>query len=134
MLALLKNVPASETGCVLVGRFSLCFHWWQQILQYHNCINNLIDDECLIKCAFVEDVYDPAYLLGSHKFYIWLQGQSVGLSIEDDLDVSTVIGDAKNRCAQTWHQSSLSSVVRDVLLLYAYCHCYYRRTATATIC
>ena len=112
MLALLKNMPASETCCVMVGRFPLCFRWWQQILQYHNCINNLTDDERLIKCAFVEGVHDLAYLFGSHKVHIGLQGQSVGLSIEDDLDVSTVIGNAKNHCAQTWHQSSLSSVVR----------------------
>ncbi len=78
----------------------------------NNCINNLTDDERLIKCAFVEGVHDLAYLFGSHKVHIGLQGQSVGLSIEDDLDVSTVIGNAKNHCAQTWHQSSLSSVVR----------------------
>ena len=34
----------------------------------------------------------------------------LGLSIEND--VSTVIGNAKNHRAQTWHQSSLSSVAR----------------------
>ena len=48
----------------------------------------------------------------SHKVHSWLQGQSVVLSIEDDLDVSTVIGNAKSHYAQTWHQSSLSSVAR----------------------
>ena len=48
----------------------------------------------------------------SHKVHSWLQGQSVGLSIEDDLDVSTVIGNAKNQYAQTWNQHSLSSVAR----------------------
>ncbi len=47
----------------------------------------------------------------SHKVHSWLQGQSVVLSIEDDLDVST-IGNAKSHYAQTWHQSSLSSVAR----------------------
>ncbi len=57
-------------------------------------------------------MHDPAHLFWSHKVHSWLQGQSVGLSIEDDLDVSTVIGNAKNHYAQTWHQSSLSSVAR----------------------
>ena len=47
------------------------------------------------------------------KFTGWLQGQSVGLSIEHDLDVSTVTGIAKTQHAQTWHQSSLSSVARN---------------------
>jgi len=51
-------------------------------------------------------MHDPAHLFWSHKVHSWLQGQSVGLSIEDDLDVSTVIGNAKNHYAQTWHQSS----------------------------
>ena len=73
-----------------LGRFPLCFHWWQQILRYHKRINNLCDDERLIKCAFVEGMHDPAHLFWSHKIHSWLQGQSVGLSIEDDLDVSTV--------------------------------------------
>ena len=66
-----------------LGRFPLCFHWWQQILQYHNRIKNLSDDKCLIKCAFVEGMHDPAHLLWSHKVHTWLQGQSVVLSIED---------------------------------------------------
>jgi len=84
-------------------------------LRYHNRINNLSDEERLIKCAFVEGMHDPAHLFWSHKVHSWLQGQPVGLSIEDDLDVSTVIGNAKNHYiiyAQTWHQSSLSSVAR----------------------
>ena len=34
------------------GRYPLCFHWWQQILRYHNRINNLSADERLIQCAF----------------------------------------------------------------------------------
>ena len=41
-----------------------------------------------------------------------LQGQSVGLNIEGELDVGTVIGSAKNHCTQTWHQNFLSSVAR----------------------
>jgi len=81
-------------------------------LRYHNRINNLSVDERLIKCAFAEGMHDPAHLFWSHKVHSWLQGQSVGLSIEDDLDVSTVIGNAKNHYAQTWHQNSLSSVAR----------------------
>jgi len=81
-------------------------------LRYHNRINNLSDDERLIKCAFVEGMHDPAHLFWSHKVHSWLQGQSVGLSIEDDLDVSTVIGNAKKHYAQTWHRGSLSSVAR----------------------
>ena len=40
------------------GRYPLRFHRWQQILQYHNHINNLFDNECLIKCAFVEGLHD----------------------------------------------------------------------------
>jgi len=53
-----------------LGRFPLCFHWWQQILRYHNRINNLSDDECLIKCAFVEGMHDPAHLFGAIKFTV----------------------------------------------------------------
>ena len=34
------------------GRYPLRFRWWQQILRYHNRINNLPDDERLIQCAF----------------------------------------------------------------------------------
>ena len=51
-----------------------------------------------------------AHLFWSHKVHTWLQGQSVGLGIEDELDVGTVIGSAKIQYAQTWHQNSLSSV------------------------
>ena len=80
--------------------------------QYHNRINDLSDDARLIKCAFVEGMHDPAHLFRSHKVHTWLQGQSVGLGIEDELDVGIVIGNAKTRYAQTWHQNSLSSVTR----------------------
>jgi len=58
------------------------------------------------KCAFVEDMHDPAHLFWSHKVHTWLQGQSVGLNIEDELDVGTVIGNAKTHYAQTWHHVS----------------------------
>jgi len=68
-------------------------------LRYHDRINNLSDDEHLIKCAFVDGMHDPAHLFWSHKVLSWLQVQSVGLSLEDDLDVSTVIGNAKNHYA-----------------------------------
>ncbi len=95
-----------------LGRFPLCFHWWQQILRYHNRINNPSDDERLIKCAFVEGMHDPAHLFWSHKVHTWLQGQPVVLSIEDDLDVGTVIGNINTHYAQTWHQIDLSSVAR----------------------
>ena len=57
-------------------------------------------------------MHDLAHFFWSHKVYSWLQGQPVGWSIEDDLDVSTFIGNAKNHYTQTWHQSSLYSVVR----------------------
>ncbi len=30
-----------------LGRFPLCFHWWQQILRYHNRINDLSDQVCV---------------------------------------------------------------------------------------
>ncbi len=75
------------------------FPWWQQILRYHNGINDLSDDERLIRCAFVEGMHDPAHLFWSHKVHTWLQGQSVGLGIEDELDVRTVIGSAKTQYA-----------------------------------
>lgn len=79
-----------------LGHFPLRSHWWQQILRYHNRINNQSDDEHLIKCAFVEGMHDTSQLFWSHKVYTWLQDQSVSLSIGDDLDVSTGIGNAKN--------------------------------------
>ena len=41
-------------------------------------------------------MHDPAYLFWSHKVHTWLQGQSVGLGIEDELDVGTVISSAPN--------------------------------------
>ena len=107
-----RDSTANVVVLAELGRYPLCFHWWQQILRYHNRINNVSDDERLIQCAFVEGMHDPAHLFWSHKGHSWLQGDSVGLSIEDDLDVSTVIGTAKNHYAQTWHQSSLSSVAR----------------------
>ncbi len=115
-----KFLRQDSTANVIVlaelGRFPLCFHWWRQILRYHNRINNLSDDECLIMCAFVESMQDPAHLIWSHKVHSWLQSQSVGFSIEDDIDVRTGIGNAKNHYAQTWHQNYLSSVVRYQLL------------------
>ena len=88
------------------GRFPLCFHWWQQILRYPNRINDLFDNERLIKCAFVEGMHDPAHLFWSHKVHTWLQGHSVGLGIEDELDVGTVTGSGKIQYAQ------ISSVAR----------------------
>ena len=109
----LFGVRDSTANVILLaesGRFPLCFHWWQQILRYHNRINDLSDNERLIKCAFVGGMHDPAYLFWSHKVHTWLQGQSVGLDIEDESDVGTVIGSARTHYAQTWHQNSLSSV------------------------
>ena len=97
-----KDSTANVVVLAELGRFPLCFLWWQQFLRYHNRINNLSDDERLIKCAIVEGMHDPAQLSWSHKVHTWLQGQSVGLSIEDDLDVGTVIGNATTRYAQTW--------------------------------
>ncbi len=79
-----------------LGRFPLCFHWWQQILRYHNRINDLSDDERLIKCAFVEGMHDPAHLFWSHKIHNWLQGQSEGLGIEDELDVVLLLAAPKS--------------------------------------
>ncbi len=57
-----------------LGRFPLRFHWWQQILRYHNRINNLSDDERLIKCAFVEGMHDTSHIFWSHRVHNWLQG------------------------------------------------------------
>lgn len=58
-----KDMYSTANVVVLakLGRFHL-----QQILRYHNCINNC-DDECLIKCAFVEDMHSQAHLCWSHK-------------------------------------------------------------------
>ncbi len=68
--------PDSTANVIVLaelGRFPLCFHWWQQILRYHNRIDDLSDDERLIKCAFVEGMHDPAHLFWSHKVHNWLQ-------------------------------------------------------------
>ena len=40
------------------GRYPLCFHWWQQILRFHN-INTLSDDECLIKSMLLWRIHLP---------------------------------------------------------------------------
>ncbi len=61
-----------------LGRFPLCFHWWQQILRHHNRINDLSDNERLIKCAFVEGMHDPAHLFGAIKSTI---GSRVNLKV-----------------------------------------------------
>jgi len=79
----------------------LCLHRWQHILRCHNRINNMFDDECLIKCTltFVEGMHDQAHLFWSHKDHSWLQGKFVDLHIEDVLDVSAAIGIAKKSSA-----------------------------------
>ena len=77
------------------GGYPLHFHWWQQILRYHNCINNLPDDERLIQCAFVEGLHNQAHCFWSHKVQTWLQLQSTALNIEDEICISTVIDNAK---------------------------------------
>ena len=44
----LLGVRDSTANVIVVaelGRFPLCFHWWQEILRYHNRINDLSDDE-----------------------------------------------------------------------------------------
>ena len=65
-----RDSTADVTVLAELGRFPLCFHWWQQILRYHNRINNLSasDDERLIKCAIVESMHDAAQLFGAIKF------------------------------------------------------------------
>ena len=85
------------------GRYPLRFHWWQQILQYHNRINDLPDDECLIQCAFVKGLHDQAYCFWSHRVQTWLQLQSTALNIEDEICVSTVIDNAKNLYRLAFH-------------------------------
>ncbi len=52
-----------------LGRFPLCFRWRQQILRYHDRVNDLTDNERLIKCAFVEGMHDPAHLFWSHELH-----------------------------------------------------------------
>ncbi len=59
----------------------------------------------LLRACMIQHTFFGA--ISSH-----LAGQSVGLGIEDELDVGTVIGSAKTQYAQTWHQNSLSSVAR----------------------
>ena len=92
-------IVLAEFGC-----YPLCFHWWQQILRYHNRINNLSDDERLIQCAFVEGMHDKAYRFWSHGVQKWLQTQSAALNIEDEICVSTVIDNAKALYRQAFHQ------------------------------
>ena len=90
------------------ARYPLRFHWWQQILRYHNRINNLPDDERLIQCAFVEGLHDQAYCFWSHKVQTWLQLQSTAFNIEDEICVSTVVDNAKTLYRQTFHQAGHS--------------------------
>ena len=87
------------------GRYPLHFHWWQQILRYHNRINNLPDDERLIQCAFVEGLHDQAYCFWSHKVQTWHQLQSATLNIENEICVSTVIDNARTLYRQAFHQA-----------------------------
>ena len=86
-----------------LATYPLRFHWWQQILQYHNRINNLPDDERLIQFAFVEGLHDQAYCFWSHRVQTWLQLQSTALNLEDEIRVSTVIDNAKNLYQQAFH-------------------------------
>ena len=90
------------------GRYPLRFHWWQQILRYHNRINSLSDDGRLIQCAFVEGLHDQAYHFWSHGVQRWLQLQSTALNIEDEICVSTVIDNAKALYRQAFHQADHS--------------------------
>ena len=90
------------------GRYPIRFHWWQQILRYHNRINNLPDDERLIQCAFVEGLHDQACCFWSHKVQTWLQLQSTAFNIEDEICVSTVVDNAKTLYRQTFHQAGHS--------------------------
>ena len=81
----------------------LRFHWWQQILRYHNRLNNLPDDDCLNQSAFVEVLHDQAYCFWSHRVQTQLQLQSTALNIEDEICVSTIIDNAKNLYGQAFH-------------------------------
>ena len=90
------------------GRYPLRFHWWQQILRYHNRINNLPDHGRFIQCAFVEGLHDQAYCFWSHKVQTWLQLQSTALNIEDEICVTyacTVIDNAETLYRQAFHQA-----------------------------
>ena len=81
------------------GRYPSRFHSWQQILRYHNRINNSPDDECLMpQCAFVEGLHNQAYAycFWSHRVQTWILLQSTALHIEDEICVSMVIDNAKN--------------------------------------
>ena len=93
------------------GRYPLHFHWWQQILGYHNRINNLPGDERLIKFAFVGGLHDLSYHFWSHDVQKWLQLQSTALNIEDETGVSTVIDNAKTLYRQTLLGTSTSTSV-----------------------
>ena len=84
------------------GHYHLHFHGWQQILRYHNRIDNLPDDECLVKCAVVESLHVLSYHSSwSHDVLKWLQLQSTALNaifkcmIGDEIGVSTVTDNTK---------------------------------------
>ena len=111
MQAIVASVRGSTATLIVLaefGRYPLRFHWWQQILRYHNRINNLPDDERLIQCAFVEGLHDQAYCFWSHKVQTWLQLQSTAFNIEDEICVSTAVDNAKTLYRQTFHQAGHS--------------------------
>ena len=88
-------------------------HGWEedeQVLRYHNRINNLSNDERLIQSAFVEGLHDPSYRFWSHD--VQLQVQSTALNIEDEINVSAFIDSAKAFYVQELHQVDLNSVDR----------------------
>ena len=82
------GVRGNTATNIVLAEFGLRFHWWQQTLRYHNRINNLSDDERLVKCAFVEGLHGLSFHFWSHDVQKWLQLQSTSLNIEHEIGVS----------------------------------------------
>ena len=79
-----RGSTATPVALAEFGRYLACFHWWQQILQYHGRISNLPDDESVIQCAFVQGLHDQAYCFWGQKVQTWLQLQSTCTALEID--------------------------------------------------
>ena len=93
------------------GRFPLQFHYWQQILRYHNRANKMSDTR-LVRCAFLDDMQHTSRTYWSHKVQHWLQKQDGSPSIQQDLNIKDIIDNAKAVYASSWHQVELNSVAR----------------------
>ncbi len=71
------------------GHFPLQFHYWQQILRYHNRANKMSDTR-LVRCAFLDDMQHMSRTYWSHKVQHWLQKQDGSPSIQQDLNIKDI--------------------------------------------